>query len=180
MLFMLFLFCLVAGIIFPTIMGYGYECYVILNRGNFISDMSFWIFIILALFYIKGWKDIKYPDLTGTFNKDMVIVISVLIFALILLDRGKLMQIPLMKAYSDLAMGKCREYADYCVGIYSEVATSEDEVVEIYRKEVRDTTCMMNPQFYEGWYDYEEEYANRTIARFWDKDAVYLYLEDEE
>ena len=180
MLFMLFLFCLVAGIIFPTIMGYGYECYVILNRGNFISDMSFWIFIILALFYIKGWKDIKYPDLIVTFNKDMVIVISVLIFALILLDRGKLMQIPLMKAYSDLAMGKCREYADYCVGIYSEVATSEDEVVEIYRKEVRGTTCMMNPQFYEGWYDYEEEYANRTIARFWDKDAVYLYLEDEE
>lgn len=179
--FVLFLFGMVAGIIFPTILGYGYECYVILNRGNFISDMAFYLFIFLALFYIKGWKDVKYPDFSIKFNKDANIALSIIILSLIVLDRGYLIQIPIVKEYYDLVAGKYREYADYCIGIYDEVAASKEKVVEIYRKEIRDTTCMMNPQFYIGYYDYEEEYANTTIARFWDKDAIYLYyLEDEE
>lgn len=178
--FVLFLFGLVAGIIFPTILGYGYECYVILNRGNFISDMAFYLFIFWALFYIKGWRDAKYPGFHIRFNKDAKIALSIIILSFIVFDRKYLMQIPVVKEYYDLAAGKNREYADYCIGIYDEVAASEDRVVEVYRKEVRDTTCMMNPQFYIGYYDYEEEYANTTIARFWDKDAIYLYLEDEE
>ena len=179
--FVLFLFGMVAGIIFPTILGYGYECYVILNRGNFISDMAFYLFIFLALFYIKGWKDVKYPDFSIKFNKDANIALSIIILSLIVFDRGYLIQIPIVKEYYDLVAGKFREYADYCIGIYDEVAASKEKVVEIYRKEIRDTTCMMNPQFYIGYYDYEEEYANTTIARFWDKDAIYLYyLEDEE
>lgn len=178
--FVLFLFGLITGIIFPTVLGYGYEGYVILNRGNFITDMAFYLFILLGLFYIKGWKDAKYPDFQIKINMDARIALGIIILSLIVLSRGYYMQIPVVKDYYDLATGKSKEYADYCIGIYDEIAASKDRVVEIYRKEVRDTTSMMNPQFYIGYYDYETEYANTTIARFWDKDAVYLYLVDEE
>lgn len=179
LLFIFVLFCLVAGIIFPTILGYGYDCYLILNRGNFISDMAFYLFIFLALFYVKGWIDCKYPTAFKlSVNRDGVICIVVLVTALLILNRGKWLEVPFVKNYCDLASGKVIEYSEYCIGIYNEIAESQDKVVEIYREEVKDKTCMMNPQFFVGWYDYEKEYANRTIARFYEKDAVYLYLKD--
>lgn len=173
------LFCMIAGIIFPTILGYGYKCYVILNRGNFISDMAFYLFIFMALFYAKGWVEKKYPALVKiSINRDVIMGISILIVALLILDRFDAWQIPIVRGYRDWAEGNYREYADFCVGIYEEIAESPEDVVEIHREFVNDGTCMMNPQFYVGRYDPEVEYANTTIARFYGKTAVHIYLEN--
>ncbi len=180
LVFIGFLFCLVAGIIFPTMLGYGYGCYVILNRGNFISDMAFYIFLFLALFYLKGWIQKKYSSISNIkINKDIICIVVVCVLGLLILDRFEFHNIPLVKGYRDWLSGECDKYEEYCVGIYNEIAASDEKVVEIHRDSVADITCMMNPQFYVGYYDYEKEYANQTIARFYGKDAVYLYLEDE-
>lgn len=59
-LFILILFGLVSGIIFPTMLGYGYDVYGILMRGNFISDTAFYLYIFIGVLYVKGWVDRKY------------------------------------------------------------------------------------------------------------------------
>lgn len=51
-------------------------------------------------------------------------------------------------------------------------------MVEITIKEVEDRTCMINPQFWIGYYDMDKEWGNRSIAKFYGKDAVYIFLEE--
>lgn len=158
-IFILFLFGLVAGIIFPTMLGYGYECYLILNRGNFISDMAFYLFIFLGLFYLKGWISQKYPSLRQiTLQRDLLIGVAFVIVMLLAADGNATIH-PIVKEYRDLVTGKYTEWSEYCVGIYDEIASSNDDVVEIYREELGDTACMMNPQFYIGEYNPDKEYA---------------------
>lgn len=177
-LFIGFLFCLIAGIMFPTMLGYGYEVYVIMNRGQFISDMTFYLFLFLALLYVRGWVVQKYHVNKITWNKDAVLLFGILIIFLLVTDRYAIRTIPVIKGYTDWLSGKCREYEEFCTGIYEEIAESDKDIVEIHRKPVQDTTYMMNPQFYIGQYDPEEEYANRTIATYYGKTAVWLYLEE--
>lgn len=45
-------------------------------RGNFISDSAFFLYIFMAVFYIKGWLDYKYQGVSKKFiNKDTVYII---------------------------------------------------------------------------------------------------------
>lgn len=179
-IFILFLFGLIVGIIFPTMLGYGYECYIILNRGNFISDMAFYLFIFLGAFYIKGWLSQKYPSLRQiTLRRDLLIGAGFVITMLLVADRNAIIH-PIVKEYQDLVTGRYAEWSEYCVGIYDEIASSNDDVVEIYREELGDITCMMNPQFYIGAYNPEKEYANTTIASFYGKEAVYIFYNEEK
>lgn len=177
-IFIGFLFCLIAGIVFPTMLGYGYGVYVILNRGNFISDTAFYLFIFMALLYGRGWLEKKYHVNSIQWNKDVIILSVVVVSFLLITDRFAIGTVPIVKEYKDWADGKYREYEEFCVGIYEEIAESEDDIVEIHRRPVEDTTYMMNPQFYVGIYDPETEYANRSIATFYRKTAVWLFLEE--
>lgn len=177
-LFISFLFCLTTGIMFPTMLGYGYEVYVIMNRGQFISDMALYLFMFLALLYVKGWIGRKYHVDKIMWNKDAVLLFGILIIFLLVTDRYAIGTIPVVKGYTDWIGGKCREYEEFCVGIYEEIEESDEDIVEIHRKPVQDTTYMMNPQFYIGQYDPEGEFANRTIAAYYGKTAVWLYLEE--
>lgn len=61
------------------------------------------------------------------------------------------------------------------VWIFQKDRKNDGEIAEVYTDFVEDITCLINPQLYEGWYDPEEEYANQTIARFYGKQAVYVY-----
>ena len=176
LVFIFVLFGFVAGIIFPTILGYGYECYIILNRGNFISDTAFYIFLLLALLYVRGWVHEKYPQIEKIYqNRDVKVCVILLIVCMLVMNRNDMLNIPVIKEYVDWSKGEYRKYSDYCMGIYQEIAQSDDDIVEIYVNKVEDMTCMMNPQFYEGYYNPDEEYANRTIADFYGKSAVYVY-----
>lgn len=177
-LFVGFLFCLIAGIMFPTMLGYGYRVYVIMNRGLFISDMAFYLFLFLALLYTRGWIGQKYHVNKIAWNKDAICLFVILIVFLLVTDRYAVKAIPVVKGYEDWISGKCREYEEFCVGIYKEIEESDEDIVEIHRKLVQDTTYMMNPQFYVGVYDPETEWANRSIATFYGKTAVWLYLDE--
>lgn len=53
----------------------------------------------------------------------------------------------------------------------------ENNVVEIHVSKMEDNVCLINPKFWYGYYDPEEEFANGSMARFYGVDAIYLYDE---
>ena len=55
----------------------------------------------------------------------------------------------------------------------------KEDIVVIYRKEIEDKTCLIDPVFAIGEYDYMNENGNRTIAKFYNKKAVYLMIEND-
>lgn len=179
-MFILFLFGTVSGIIFPAILGYSYETYRILMRGNFISDTAFYLYIFIVVFYIKGWLDKKYKGICEKIiNRDTIYITGFLIILLLVLDRNDWKQIPFIREYQELAAGKYEEYSAFCVDIYEQIKACDSEVAEVHTDFVEDITCLINPQLYEGWYDPETEYANQSIARFYGKQAVYIYYDKD-
>lgn len=42
---------------------------------------------------------------------------------------------------------------------------------------MEDSTCLENPKFLYGYYDPEETFGNRSYAKFYGVDAVYIYNE---
>lgn len=86
--------------------------------------------------------------------------------------------VPFVRETWEWYSGRYREYSDYCIGVYDQIKEAEGDIVEITIREVKDTTCMINPQFWIGYYDMDKEHANRSIANFYGKDAVYIYLEE--
>lgn len=175
-LFVLVLFGFVSGIIFPAMLGYGYDVYEILMRGNFISDTAFYLYIFMGTLYIKGWLDRKYHTVSPKIvNRDSVWIGCFLLAALLVFERDDWDRIPFIAQYRELSAGMFAEYSDFCVDIYRQIEESDQDIVEIHTDYVEQQVCLIGPQFFEGWYDPEEEYANRTIARFYGKRAVYIY-----
>ena len=176
--FILALFGFVSGIIFPTTLGYSYETYKVLMRGNFISDTAFYLYIFFGIFYLRGWLDRKYEGVCEKLvNRDTVCIAAFLIAALLVHDRNGMKQIPFIREYQELLSGKYTEYSDFCVDIYRQIEMSESEVAEVHTEFVEDITCLINPQLYEGWYDPEVEYANQSIARYYGKKAAYIFYD---
>lgn len=175
-LFVLVLFGFVSGIIFPAMLGYGYDVYEILMRGNFISDTAFYLYIFMGTLYIKGWLDRKYHTVSPkVVNRDTVWIGCFLLAALLVFERDDWDRIPFIAEFRELSAGMFAEYSDFCVDIYRQIEESDQDIVEIHTDYVEQQVCLIGPQFFEGWYDPEEEYANRTIARFYGKRAVYIY-----
>lgn len=65
-------------------------------------------------------------------------------------------------------------------GMYlSEKAAGEagKGIIEISTNPMEDSTCLENPKFLYGYYDPEETFGNRSYAKFYGVDAVYIYNE---
>lgn len=178
LLFTVAAFCFVVVIIFPVILGYGEEVYPIICRSNFISDTAIYLFTFLTLFYWRGWLQSKLPPYAVTCRLENVILIVSALALIVIIGNRKSKEVPFVRETQEWYNGVYREYSDYCVGVYEQIAEAEGNIAEIVVREVKDTTCMIDPQFYIGYYDAEKEYANRTIARFYGKDAVYIYFEE--
>lgn len=169
----------VAIVIFPVMIGYGWDTYQIICRGNFISDMAIYIFLLITILYWKGWftQNIKEHPLSVKNKKVVCLVIAVAMCVLII--QVKWFEVPLIREIKEIVSGDYREYSDFCVGVYNEIAESEEDVVTLTINRVEDNTCLNNPEFYYGYYDYQKEHANRTIARFYNKKVVYLINADD-
>lgn len=175
-IFILVLFGFVSGIIFPAMLGYGYDVYEILMRGNFISDTAFYLYIFIGMFYVKGWFDEKYEGASQKIiNKDTIGIACFFMAALLVHERQDWQEIPFISEYRDLSEGVFAEYSDFCVNVYRQIEESEGDTAEVHTDFVEQHVCLIGPQFVEGWYDPDKEYANRTIARFYGKRAVYIY-----
>lgn len=171
-------FCFVAIVIFPVMLGYGKDIYPIICRSNFISDTAIYLFTFLTLFYWRGWIERRFSNFAISNRMENIILLLSIVVLTVIIGRRKWKEVPFVRETREWYKGVYREYSDYCVGVYEQIAGAEENIAEIVVREVKDTTCMIDPQFYIGYYDAEKEYANRTIARFYGKDAVYIYFEE--
>lgn len=178
-------FSFVAIIIFPVMMGYGKDAYHVMCRSNFISDIAIYLFTFLTLFYWRGWLERRFPPIAVTGRLESVILlVSVLVLAVIIGNdrpwKGNRMwkTVPFVRETWEWYSGRYREYSDYCIGVYKQIEEAEGNIIEITIREVEDRTCMINPNFRIGYYDQDKEWANRSIAKFYGKDAVYIFLEE--
>lgn len=177
-LFVLVLFGFVSGVIFPAMLGYGYDVYEILMRGNFISDTAFYLSIFIGMLYIKGWLDNKYNTVSRNIvNRDTICIGCFLLAFLLVLERDEWDRITFIAEARELSAGMFAEYSDFCVDIYRQIEESDQDIVEIHTDFVEQNVCLIGPQFFEGWYDPDKEHANRSIARFYGKRAVYIYYD---
>lgn len=171
-------FCFVAIVIFPVMLGYGKGIYPIICRSNFISDTAIYLFTFLTLFYWRGWIERRFSNFAISDRMENIILLLSIAVLTVIIGRRKWKEVPFVRETREWYNGVYREYSDYCVGVYEQIAGAEGNIAEIVVREVKDTTCMIDPQFYTGYYDPEKEHANRTIARFYGKDAVYIYFEE--
>lgn len=172
--FTFIMFGCVAVVIFPVMIGYGWNTYQIICRGNFISDMAIYLFGIMAVAYWRGWITQTFEEHHLGLKTKKIIYAIIAVVMCILVIRVKWIEVPLVRGVRDIVSGECKRYSNFCVGVYDMIAQSEEEEVTLMINRVEDITCMITPQFYYGYYDYEKEYANRTIARFYNKKVVYL------
>ena len=177
-IFMGILFSFVAIIIFPVMLGYGWDVYLIICRSNFISDAVIYLFTFLTLFYFRGWLEWRFPGFELSYRfENFMLIFSAAVLA-IMLWRRDWSEVPFLRYAREWHHGVYREWSDYCMGVYRQIEEAEGNTPEIVIQKVQDTTCMISPKFWIGWYDMEKEHANRSIAQFYGKDAVYIFYEE--
>ncbi len=185
-LFSVAAFSFVVAIIFPVIMGYGKDAYHAMCRSNFISDTAIHFFTFLNLLYWRGWLEKRFPSVAVSCRFENVILLASVLFFVVIIGNGRLLgkgtriwkTVPFVRETWEWYSGRHREYSDYCIGVYKQIEEADGNVVEITIKEVEDRTCMINSQFWIGYYDMDKEWGNRSIAKFYGKDAVYIFLEE--
>lgn len=74
----------------------------------------------------------------------------------------------------ELKNGQVQEYCNWVESIIHEVENSDESIVEINTKEVRDTTCMANAFFNIGIYDPNTYVGNSAMGNFYGKKR-YIY-----
>lgn len=177
--FTLALFGLTAAMIFPVVLGYGYDIYAIMCRSNFISDFTIYVLSFLAVFYWAGWS-VKHdilPTKTPKYTSQLVIL-GVLVLAIIgfMVQKD---QNAYVKVVKEIVSGDAKEYSDYVVSFYDAVENSHDDIVTVEIPRVIDTVCLIDPKIYLEEYDPDEEYGNQTIARYYGKKAIYYLTETD-
>lgn len=180
----LVMYCICAAVTFPAILGYTYEILLICNRLMFIIDVMIYIMTFFMCVYFVGWVRHKYDkDILAGVKKDVYIFATLII----LLSFAKLRDnvwrwTPIVRMYREIDSGRMQEFSDYVKGVYSELENSEDSVVRIEVNKVEDKCCLINPLFYYGEHENEEDfYYDNSIVRFYGKDSLILIdLEPEE
>lgn len=166
-----------AVIVFPAVLGYGSDVYIVLERGHFISDLAMYLFLFLIVLYWKGWFASRFSG-EKLQNYKTVIDVAVLFAFMIGFIRSDFGNYPAVIQFRDWAGGEYRRYADACSDVYRQIAESKGEIVVITvpQENLIDSTCLTSPMFTTGYYDYQEEWGNRSIAEFYGKKAVYIFV----
>lgn len=176
------LWCGVALAIFPGILGYGFNIYGILMRGNFLSDFMIYTAFLLESIYVVGWLKNKYFEGEGVpVRLDIVIIAAlIVVFGLARLRDDEWRWTPVVRMYREISSGKMQEYSDYVWSIYNHLQQDEEEEIVLYIDEIEDKTCMISPYFAYG--DHDENYKNydASIVRYYGKKALYLYNAEDE
>ncbi len=170
----------IAIVIFPVMLGYGWETYLIICRCNFISDTVIFVLVFVILIYWRGWLYTHVREFVIPRKIGIITIFCLTIFACIILNGMWKKGTAFYRQIVELQNGIPQEYAAYWIDIYEEIEASKDDIVVLYRQEVvEDKTCLIDPQFAVGKYDYENSPLNRSIADFYGKEAVFLLLQDK-
>lgn len=175
------LFCAIAFVSFPGILGYGYECVKICMRLMFVIDCMILIACFIGTLYVSGWIKKKYVNtISSEMKRDITVVAFVIIcFLFTKLRDGEWLWTPVVRMYRELNSGRYEEYSDYVWNVYNQIDSSDEKIAVVYCNELEDKSCLPNPEFCYGDHGNEAEYYyDDTIALYYGKDAVYLYNED--
>lgn len=168
----------IVGTIFPVMFGYGWDVYRIISRCNFISDMVIYFSVFAILLYWRGWVGYRFPHMKLCKKSVITFVACVLTLLGFYIYGFQECEIAWSKQVRQLNNGEYSVFSNYWTGVYNEIESkryNEEKTVNLYRDYYPEsTTSLVNPQFYVGYYD-GDIYGNTTIARFYNKDAVYLY-----
>ncbi len=177
-IFTLVMSMMAAVVVFPVMLGYSSEVYGIMDRAIFISDFAIYWFLLMVLLYWRGWINRKFGKINIQGKIRVLTVAAAVIVLVIGVKKSVVPYIPVVKQIRDFRTGAYEAYSEWCISIYTQVRESEEEIVTVNVPAMEDTTCLINPKFYFGVYDPEEEYANKTIASFYGKKAVYVLPEE--
>lgn len=134
--------------------------------------------------YITGWIRHKYDkDVLLRFKKDIyVLAVVIVVISLAKLRDNEWRWTPIIRMYREINSGRMQEFSEYVKGVYSELENSEDSVVRIEVNRVEDKYCLIDPLFYYGEHENEEDfYYDDSIVRFYGKDSLILIdLKSEE
>ena len=170
----------IAIVIFPVMLGYGWETYLIICRSNFISDTAIFLAFFIVLIYWRGWLYKKNRKCIVSQKIGIISIICLTVFSCIVLNGMWKKGTAFYRQIAELKLGLPQEYADYWIDVYEEIEESEEDIVIMYRENVvEDKTCLINPVFAIGEYDYKNSPLNRAIADFYGKEAVFLMLPEE-
>ena len=166
--------------IFPVALGYGMDIYAIMERSNFISDFAIFLFSFLCIFYWRGWLAVKFPQFRIGQNRKGVVNVLILCIMCIGILKSDVSEMAAVRQTRELLNGDIKEFSDWNVSVIQAMEQGEGEIVEIITSSPKDNCCLINPKFYYGEYDPEIEFANRSMAMFYGKKAIYIYNVDKE
>lgn len=177
-----------AGVIFPAMLGYKYDAFVYLIRGQVVLDLTMFTFMVFGVLLIEQWLIDKYDIVfKGSVKGDIIIGIIVIMCGLSLQFRDNNWRwIGVMRNYRDLDAGRFSEYSDYFIDVLDKVKECEGEFAVVYvDDEKQEKTSLINPMIaYDDCYDPELRYQNNAIAHFYDKKGVWVihtgYVPTEE
>ncbi len=166
------------GVSFPVMIGYGYEVFALLIRGQVVLDLALFITLIFIILIMEQWYVDKYgEDFLFKIKKDISLFSVFLILALCLqLFLNNERDVAIHREYADLLAGGAQAYTDYYLDILDSVEKADGEIAVIWvDDEVKEDTMMINPLIcYDECYDPEEKPQNNCIAHFYKKKGVWV------
>lgn len=183
LLFTIVMFAEVCIVVYPVVLGYGLDVYRLMDRSNFISDFVIFFTAFLTIFYWRGWLAVRLSDFTVKKNLRLVAAAGILIlFAGAFGWSFRNGRIASLRLGRELLHGEISAYAEWNVSVIEAIEkglkeSEEKNIIEIFTTPMEDSTCLENPKLTYGYYDPEETWANASMARFYEVDAVYIYEE---
>ena len=123
---------------------------------------------------------VKLPKVKFSYNRRYVAGILIVVILFIGLLKCNIREIAAVRLTRELRNGRIREYSEWNVSVIQAMEQGNDEIVEIETLNPEDKTCLINPKFYYGKYDPDKEFANRSMAMFYGKKAIYIYEREDE
>lgn len=167
-------------VIFPVMLGYGWDCYFIICRSNFISDTVIFLCFFVILIYWRCWLYKKRSNLVIQRKHGFVGLLVLVLLSCIKLNSMPGKGTAFYTQIEDLKNGVPQNYSSFWIDVYEEIEKSNNEIAVLYRDNIpEDVTCLINPVVMIGDYDYENTPYNYSMSQFYEKKATFLYLNGE-
>lgn len=176
------LFTLVMGlaqiiVTYPIILAYGIECARIMHRTLFVTDLFFYLSIMIVIYYWIGWIIVHFGGVRLVKWNLNAIYGGLIALALMVMISG-IRNSAITKVSQELFSGRVAEYGNWCVHILEEIEDSPDDEVVLIHQNVTENTPLRNPYYHFGYHDPENEISgNDCLAQYYRKKVVYIYEE---
>ncbi|MCR4749506.1 MAG: hypothetical protein K5877_06940 [Lachnospiraceae bacterium] len=168
-------------VIFPAMLGYNYDVFCLLIRGQVLLDFALFTTLIINICVFSQWLWDKYVEsISKIMVKDVTIALIAVMLGLCLQERDNNWRwIGVIRNYRDLGGDRFDTYAHYYMDILKQVEMSDEDLVILYVDEVEEKSSQINPMIvYDRCYDPDKDPANNAIAQFYGKKALWVLHND--